>query len=660
MTSRAPLRLAAEHELALGPLAAEPAVALFLRRARAVDPRLQLEPGDDRRDRARSAAASTGSRWRSSSPPRGSRSSRPPEILDRLSRRLDLLSAGPRDAPAAPADAARRDRLELRPARPGRPAAVHASSACSPAASRSRPPRPSAAWRRSTGSPRSPTTACSPAPTAASACSRPSASTRSSSSRTHDAVRDRHARAYVELMTGAEDGLRQRRSARVARAPRRRPRQPPRGAPARDRRAATATPRSRSSRRCGATGCMRGGVSEGRELCRRRARARRGHAPEAAPARVERRRHPRGRAGRLRRRPRALRGRAWRARVSSASANARRAIVSNLGVLADLRAATTRWRSRCYEEATDDRARARRPARRQPATAEPRDRARRAPGNVTAGDRAARGERRDRPARRRRRRIWRPRSARSRACCSTTTRQRALALLRLSLERAHEISATRNAMVGCLETAAAAASRPRRPASGRAAVGRRRRSCGEARGTTRQPDEQRFGERVEAELRAALGADGFAAARGRGRRARARRGRQPGHCESKEGLSLVRFAPASGVGRGRAARRRRPPTPRAGSRPRGRRSRGRRTRLASAPPAITASPKPQAVERVDQPERAAVHAARGSSRCSRIRLLVLNRPFAAPVKPNVNSANPRPGRERRADHADATPPRPAK
>ena len=34
----------------------------------------------------------------------------------------------------------------------------------------------------------------------------------------------------------------------------------------------------------------------------------------------------------------------------------------------------------------------------------------------------------------------------------------------------------------------------------------------EARGTTRQPDEQRFGERVEAELRAALGADGFAAA----------------------------------------------------------------------------------------------------------------------------------------------------
>ena len=49
VTSRAPLRIAAEHELALGPLAAEPAAALFERRARAVDPRLELEPGDEQR-----------------------------------------------------------------------------------------------------------------------------------------------------------------------------------------------------------------------------------------------------------------------------------------------------------------------------------------------------------------------------------------------------------------------------------------------------------------------------------------------------------------------------------------------------------------------------------------------------------------------------------
>ena len=41
----------------------------------------------------------------------------PAALLDRLERRLPLLTGGPRDLPGAPADAARRDRLELRPAR---------------------------------------------------------------------------------------------------------------------------------------------------------------------------------------------------------------------------------------------------------------------------------------------------------------------------------------------------------------------------------------------------------------------------------------------------------------------------------------------------------------------------------------------------------------
>src|SRR4051812_15944800 len=98
VTSRAPLRLAAEHELALGPLAAEPAVALFVRRARAVDPRLQLGNGDepliaricDRLDGLPLAIELAAARIKVLSPG---------EILDRLSRRLDLLSAGPRDAP---------------------------------------------------------------------------------------------------------------------------------------------------------------------------------------------------------------------------------------------------------------------------------------------------------------------------------------------------------------------------------------------------------------------------------------------------------------------------------------------------------------------------------------------------------------------------------
>ena len=98
VTSRAPLRIAAEHELALGPLETEPAVALFLRRARAVDPRLALEPGDEGRieqictrlDGLPLAIELAAARIKVLSPA---------EILDRLTRRLDLLSSGPRDAP---------------------------------------------------------------------------------------------------------------------------------------------------------------------------------------------------------------------------------------------------------------------------------------------------------------------------------------------------------------------------------------------------------------------------------------------------------------------------------------------------------------------------------------------------------------------------------
>ena len=98
VTSRAPLRVAAEHELAIGPLATEPATALFLRRARAVDPRLELEPGDEDRiaeicrrlDGLPLAIELAAARIKVLTPT---------EILDRLTRRLDLLSSGPRDAP---------------------------------------------------------------------------------------------------------------------------------------------------------------------------------------------------------------------------------------------------------------------------------------------------------------------------------------------------------------------------------------------------------------------------------------------------------------------------------------------------------------------------------------------------------------------------------
>ena len=96
VTSRAPLRLAAEHELALGPLAAEPAVALFERRARAVNPRLRddatgvIEEICRRLDGLPLAIELAAARIKVLSPQ---------DILDRLSRRLDLLSSGPRDAP---------------------------------------------------------------------------------------------------------------------------------------------------------------------------------------------------------------------------------------------------------------------------------------------------------------------------------------------------------------------------------------------------------------------------------------------------------------------------------------------------------------------------------------------------------------------------------
>ena len=65
-TSRAPLRIAGERELAVSPLAREPAVELFVTRARALGAR--VEPGP--RASSGSATGSTGSRSRSSSPPR--------------------------------------------------------------------------------------------------------------------------------------------------------------------------------------------------------------------------------------------------------------------------------------------------------------------------------------------------------------------------------------------------------------------------------------------------------------------------------------------------------------------------------------------------------------------------------------------------------------
>ena len=99
VTSRAALRIAGEHELAVPPLATAPSTDLFLRRARAINSRLALADGDEQRieqicarlDGLPLAIELAAARMKVLTPE---------AILERLGRRLDLLSSGSRDAPA--------------------------------------------------------------------------------------------------------------------------------------------------------------------------------------------------------------------------------------------------------------------------------------------------------------------------------------------------------------------------------------------------------------------------------------------------------------------------------------------------------------------------------------------------------------------------------
>ena len=103
-TSRAPLRLSAEHEYPVPPLPPDDAVALFAARARAVDPTSR----SPEQRWPRSASGSTACRSRSSWPRRASkllppeRDGRPPRALARAPDRRRARPARP------PADAARR------------------------------------------------------------------------------------------------------------------------------------------------------------------------------------------------------------------------------------------------------------------------------------------------------------------------------------------------------------------------------------------------------------------------------------------------------------------------------------------------------------------------------------------------------------------------
>jgi predicted ATPase/DNA-binding SARP family transcriptional activator len=99
VTSRAALRVNGEHEFAVPPLGPSPAAELFVGRARALDPRLEIDDEDlamiericTRLDGLPLAIELAAARTKVLSAA---------AILDRLEHRLDLLSAGPRDAPA--------------------------------------------------------------------------------------------------------------------------------------------------------------------------------------------------------------------------------------------------------------------------------------------------------------------------------------------------------------------------------------------------------------------------------------------------------------------------------------------------------------------------------------------------------------------------------
>jgi predicted ATPase/DNA-binding CsgD family transcriptional regulator len=99
VTSRARLRLSGETEFVLAPLAADAAANLFLDRARAASPRLELEPSDLRAV-SEICAALDGLPLAIELAAARTKLLAPEAMRARLGQRLDLLTAGARDAPA--------------------------------------------------------------------------------------------------------------------------------------------------------------------------------------------------------------------------------------------------------------------------------------------------------------------------------------------------------------------------------------------------------------------------------------------------------------------------------------------------------------------------------------------------------------------------------
>jgi predicted ATPase len=501
VTSRAPLHLAAEHELALGPLATEPAVALFLRRARAVNPRL---PEDEtgvveeicrRLDGLPLAIELAAARIKVLTPQ---------EILDRLARRLDLLSSGPRDAP--------RRQQTLR-------AAIGWSyDLLDPDAQRLF----TELGVFSGGF----TLAAAEAVCGLDALDGIAALTdQSLLTRTGDRfgmletvreyaleqlgaddqdVRDRHARACLELLSGAEDGLvsaEQPEWLRRLDADHDNVRAALQHALAAgdgDTAVALVAPMWRYW-------LLRGGMNEGRPLSRAALAlgggtpALRMRAANGAGIMAAEQGDYEGARGHFEESLKYARDLGMRDRVAR--------IISNLGVLAVYRS-DPETAILLYEEAAAI-ARELGDVRAVSIYTQNLGIAHDESGQVpraidllekslalarTVSDPAHLSSTEETLAR----------------VLLDTDEERAVTLLRSALTRSREIGDF-HGIIGCLETAAGASTRRGDPRAGAllwGAVGALR----EQRGTTRQPDERRFAERAEAELRAALGADGFAAA----------------------------------------------------------------------------------------------------------------------------------------------------
>ena len=211
----------------------------------------------------RSAGASTGCRWRSSSRPPAADCCQPTEIAERLDTALGAPGAGARDAPARQQTLRATIDWSHDVAQRRREAVLRALRRCSPAARPSRRPRrsPPAGWTRSTAwSPR----ACS---RDAGTRSRPTrlgmletirayAGERFASAADAEAVREAHYRYYLALAQrhGTDRALRGAERPGAPRTPGRRDRQPPRGARLGDRAARAPNGRSRWRRRSAATG----------------------------------------------------------------------------------------------------------------------------------------------------------------------------------------------------------------------------------------------------------------------------------------------------------------------------------------------------------------------------------------------------------------------